>query len=171
MDKNCRVYIKKSILVLITIAVITGLLVTQIKHMRFSYSEANLLPTNHEVNLEYNKFLEIFGEEGNLIILGVKDSTIFTPQKFNNWNSLVKSFDSLPEIEFSVSIADVKQLKADRKTRKFIVEPLFKDLPKTNEEVLKIKEQLFEKLPFKTENLLYNDKGTLQTAIYLKKIL
>ncbi len=155
-------------LVLITIAVITGLLVTQIKYMRFSYTEANLLPANHEVNLEYNKFLEIFGEEGNLIILGVKDSTIFTSKKFNNWNSLVKSFDSLPEIGFSVSIADVKQLKADRKTRKFIVEPLFKDLPKTNEEVLKIKEQLFEKLPF-YENLLYNDKGTLQTAIYLNK--
>lgn len=155
-------------LVLITIAVITGLLVTQIKYMRFSYTEANLLPTNHEVNLEYNKFLEIFGEEGNLIILGVKDSTIFTPKKFNNWNSLVKSFDSLPEIDFSVSIADVKQLKADRKTRKFIVEPLFKDLPKTNKEVLKIKEQLFDKLPF-YENLLYNDKGTLQTAIYLNK--
>ena len=155
-------------LVLITIAVITGLLVTQIKYMRFSYTEANLLPTNHEVNIEYNKFLDIFGEEGNLIILGIKDSTIFTPQKFNNWNSLVKSFDSLPEIDFSVSIADVKQLKADRKTRKFIVEPLFKKLPKTNEEVLKIKEQLFEKLPF-YENLLYNDKGTLQTAIYLNK--
>ncbi len=155
-------------LVLITIAVITGLLVTQIKYMRFSYTEANLLPANHEVNIEYNKFLEIFGEEGNLIILGVKDTTIFTPQKFNNWNSLVKSFDSLPEIDFSVSIADVKQLKADRKTRKFIVEPLFKELPKTNEEVLKIKEQLFDKLPF-YENLLYNDKGTLQTAIYLNK--
>ena len=155
-------------LVLITIAVITGLLVTQIKYMRFSYTEANLLPTNHEVNVEYNKFLEIFGEEGNLIILGVKDSTIFTPQKFNNWNLLVKSFDSLPEIDFSVSIADVKQLKADRKTRKFILEPLFKNLPKTNEEVLKIKEQLFDKLPF-YENLLYNDKGTLQTAIYLNK--
>ncbi|MBA6157266.1 MMPL family transporter [Tenacibaculum sp. S7007] len=155
-------------LVLITIAVITGLLVTQIKYMRFSYTEANLLPANHEVNIEYNKFLEIFGEEGNLIILGVKDTTIFTPQKFNHWNSLVKSFDSLPEIDFSVSIADVKQLKADRKTRKFIVEPLFKELPKTNEEVLKIKEQLFDKLPF-YENLLYNDKGTLQTAIYLNK--
>ncbi|MGB1041970.1 MAG: efflux RND transporter permease subunit [Tenacibaculum sp.] len=155
-------------LVLIAIAVITGLLVTQIKYMRFSYTEANLLPNNHEVNLEYNKFLEIFGEEGNLIILGVKDESIFTPEKFNNWNSLVKSFDSLPEIDFSVSIADVKQLKADRKQRKFTVEPLFKELPKTNEEVLKIKEQLFDKLPF-YENLLYNDKGTLQTAIYLNK--
>ncbi|MHC9088689.1 efflux RND transporter permease subunit [Tenacibaculum sp. IMCC1] len=155
-------------LVLITIAIITGLLVTQMKHMRFSYTEANLLPTDHEVNIEYNKFLEIFGEEGNLIILGVKDSTIFTPQKFNAWNKLVKDLDSLTQVDFTVSIADVQQLKADRKQRKFVVEPLFEQAPSTDEEIKNIKKQLFEKLPF-YNNLLYNDKGTLQTAIYLNK--
>lgn len=155
-------------LVLITIAIITGLLVTQMKYMRFSYTEANLLPTDHEVNIEYNKFLEIFGEEGNLIILGVKDSTIFTPAKFNAWNKLVKDLDSLPQVDFTVSVADVQQLKADRKKRKFVVEPLFEKAPSTDEEIKNIKKQLFEKLPF-YNNLLYNDKGTLQTAIYLNK--
>ena len=155
-------------LVLAFIALITAALVSQIKYMRFSYTEANLLPTNHEANIQYNKFLEIFGEEGNLIILGVKDSTIFTPEKFNAWNKVVKDFDSLQEVDFTVSVSDVQQLKADRKKRKFVVEPLFKDLPSTKEEVEKIKEQLFEKLPF-YNNLLYNDDGTLQTAIYLNK--
>lgn len=155
-------------LVLITIAIITGLLVTQMKYMRFSYTEANLLPTDHEANIEYNHFLEIFGEEGNLVILGVKDSTIFTPSKFNAWNKLVKDLDSLAQVDFTVSVADVQQLKADRKQRKFVIEPLFDKAPTTNEEVTKIKEQLFEKLPF-YNNLLYNDKGVLQTAIYLNK--
>ena len=155
-------------LVLLTIALITGFLVTQTKHMRFSYTEANLLPTDHEANIEYNKFLEIFGEEGNLVILGVKDSTIFTPEKFNAWNKLVKDLDSLPQVDFTVSVADVQQLKADRKQRKFVIEPLFDKAPTTNEEVTEIKNQLFEKLPF-YNNLLYNDKGVLQTAIYLNK--
>ncbi|WP_299118360.1 efflux RND transporter permease subunit [uncultured Tenacibaculum sp.] len=155
-------------LVLITIAVITGLLVTQMKYMRFSYTEANLLPKDHEANIQYDKFLEIFGEEGNLVILGVKDSTIFTPKKFNAWNKLVKSLDSVKQVDFTVSIADVKQLKADRKKRKFVLEPLFDKVPSTDEEVNKIKKQLFEKLPF-YDNLLYNDQGTLQTAIYINK--
>ncbi len=155
-------------LVLITIAIITGFLVTQTKHMRFSYTEANLLPNDHEANIEYNKFLKIFGEEGNLVILGVKDTSIFTPAKFNAWNKLVKDLDSLSQVDFTVSIADVQQLKADRKQRKFVLEPLFDKAPTTNEEVDKIKEQLFEKLPF-YNNLLYNDKGVLQTAIYLNK--
>ena len=155
-------------LVLTLIAAITGLLITQTKYIRFSYTEANLLPTNHEINVQYDKFLEIFGEEGNLIILAVKDSTIFTPEKFEAWNLLTKSFNESSQVDFTVSISDVKKLKANRKKRKFQVEPLFNETPKTPEEISKIKKQLFEDLPF-YENLLYNDKGVLQTAIYLKK--
>lgn len=154
--------------VLIFIAIVTVFLVNQTSNIHFSHTEANLLPKDHKSNIEYDRFLEIFGEEGNLVILGVKDSTVFTPEKFNAWNTLVKSFDSLSEVEFTVSISDVKELKADRKQGKFIVEDLFKGKPTTKEEVLKIKKQLFENLPF-YENLLYNKAGTIQTAIYLKK--
>tara|TARA_R110002072_G_scaffold95197_23_gene209917 strand:- start:560 stop:2827 length:2268 start_codon:yes stop_codon:yes gene_type:complete len=137
--------------------------------MRFSYTEANLLPEDHEVNIQYNKFLEIFGEEGNLILLAIKDSTVFTPEKFNAWNSLAKSFDSLSEVEFTLSIADVKTLKADRKNRKFILEAIYEGELKTQNKVDAIKKELFEKLPF-YDNLLYNKKtGTIQTAIYIDK--
>ena len=94
--------------------------------------------------------------------------TGFTPAKFNAWNKLVKDLDSVKQVDFTVSIADVKQLKADRVKRKFILEPLFNKAPTTNEEVNKIKKQLFENLPF-YDNLLYNGQGTLQTAIYINK--
>ena len=167
--KVASIILRNRYLILITIAIITGLLATQMKYMQFSYTEANLLPENHEANLEYNKFLEIFGEEGNLVILGIKDATVFTPEKFNAWNNLVHEFEELDEIDFTLSIADVKKLKADRKKRKFVLEPLYEKDPTTKQEVLDIKEQLFEKLPF-YDNLLFNkETGTLQTAIYIKK--
>ncbi|WP_334055894.1 efflux RND transporter permease subunit [Polaribacter sp. P097] len=167
--KVAGIILRNRYLVLIGIAIITALLASQMKYMKFSYTEANLLPENHEANLEYNKFLEIFGEEGNLVILGIKDSTVFTPAKFNAWNSLVDQFNDLDEIDFTLSIADVQKLKADRKQRKFILEPLYDKEPSTKAEVETIKDQLFEKLPF-YDNLLFNkETGTLQTAIYIKR--
>jgi len=81
--KVAGIILRNRYLVLIIIAGITTFLASQMKYMKFSYTEANLLPENHIANLEYNTFLEIFGEEGNLVILGVKDPTIFTPKKFN----------------------------------------------------------------------------------------
>lgn len=137
--------------------------------MKFSYTEANLLPSTHEVNVEYDKFLELFGEEGNIIIIGVKDSTLFTPQKFNNWNALAKTIDSFPEIDYTVSIGDVQKLKRDDRNRKFILEPLFDSIPKTDEEVLKIKDELFKNIPF-YDNILYNSKtGSIVTLIHINK--
>ena len=163
-----RIILKNRYLILILIAIITTLLVFQMKNMRFSYTEANLLPENHEVNIQYNKFLEIFGEEGNLILLAVKNSSVFTTDKFNAWNSLAKSFDSLPEVEFTLSIADVKKLKKDTKNRKFVLS-IYEEKITSQEKVNSIKKELFEKLPF-YDNLLYNKKtGTIQTAIYIDK--
>lgn len=139
------------------------------QYMRFSYTEANLLPENHKINIEYNKFLELFGEEGNLIILAISDSTVFTPQKFNAWNNLSKKLDSLPEVDFTVAIGDIKKLKKNKEAEKFDVEPLYLKNPETVEDVLKIKTELFENLPF-FDNFLYNKKtGTIRTVVYLKK--
>ncbi|MGK0421881.1 MAG: putative RND superfamily exporter protein, partial [Polaribacter sp.] len=167
--KVAGIILRNRYFVLVSIALITAFLASQMKYMKFSYTEANLLPEDHIANLEYNKFLKIFGEEGNLVILGVKDSTVFTPKKFNAWNQLVAQFNERDEIDFTISIADVKKLKADRKKRKFVLEPLYDKDPTTKEEVNAIKKQLFEKLPF-YDNLLYNkETGTLQTAIYIKK--
>ena len=164
-----RIILKNRYLILILIAIVTTFLVFQMKNMRFSYTEANLLPENHEVNIQYNKFLEIFGEEGNLVLLAVKDSSVFTTDKFNAWNSLAKSFDSLPEVEFTLSIADVKKLKKDTKNRKFVLESIYEEKITSQEKVNSIKKELFEKLPF-YDNLLYNKKtGTIQTAIYIDK--
>ena len=167
--KVASLILRNRYLVLIFIGLITAFLATQMKYMKFSYTEANLLPENHEANIQYNKFLKIFGEEGNLVILGIKDSTIFTPEKFNAWNNLVNDFKNLDEIAFTLSISDVQELRKDTKNRKFILKPLYKESPKTKNEVLAIKKQLFENLPF-YENLLFNkETGTLQTAIYIKK--
>jgi hypothetical protein len=58
------------------------------KHTVF-FTEANLLD-NHIVNQEYNAFLDKFGEEGNLIVVGVKDDAFFTPKAFASWNKLMK---------------------------------------------------------------------------------
>ncbi|OGS70146.1 MAG: transporter [Flavobacteria bacterium RIFCSPLOWO2_12_FULL_35_11] len=164
-----RFILKRRYIILVVIAAITVFLASQMKYMRFSYTEANLLPQNHKVNVEYDKFLKLFGEEGNLIILAVEDSTLFTPKKFNDWNNLTKNLNNFPEVDFTVAIGDIKELKKNADEEKFDFIPLYKDIPQTQEEILKIKTELFENLPF-YDNILFNKKtGTIRSVIYLKK--
>ena len=164
-----RLILKNRYIIIILIAAATYFLSTQMQYMRFSYTEANLLPEDHEVNIQYQKFLDIFGEEGNMIILAVEDSTIFTPKKFNAWNGLAKKLDSLKEIEFTVSIGDLKKLVKNDSLQRFDSEPIYNEIPKTTDEVLAIKHELFENLPF-FDNFLFNKKtGTIRTVVYMDK--
>ncbi|MEX1383973.1 RND family transporter, partial [Lutibacter sp.] len=164
-----RLILKGRYFIILLIAACTYFLASQMQYMRFSYTEANLLPENHQINIDYNKFLELFGEEGNLIILATEDPSIFTPEKFNAWNSLSKKLDSFAEVDFTVAIGDIQKLTKNKTEQKFDLEPLYEKDPETTADVLKIKNELFENLPF-YDNFLYNKKSeTIRTIVYLKK--
>ena len=170
-DIVARLILRNKIGILLGIILITILFSTQWKYMRFTYTEANLLPDDHDVNIEYKNFLDVFGEEGNLIVLGVKDTTLFTVEKLNAWNVLSNSFRASNEIESVVSIKDLKKLVKNTKEQKFDLEPFIKDSVKTQAEIKILQEDLFNKYPF-YDNFLFNkETKTIRTAIYLKKEL
>lgn len=155
--------------ILVVIAVITVLLALQWKNMRFTYTEANLLPDDHPVNLEYDQFLSHFGEEGNLIVMGVKDSTIFTPEKFKAWNQLSKDIGKFNEVELTLSVGNLQKLEKKADTTGFELVPFIKDSVFTDANLAEYKDELFNKLPF-YDGLIYSpDKQSIRSAIYLKK--
>ena len=164
-----RFILTRRYFILIVLAFVTYLLSTQMQYMRFSYTEANLLPKDHEINLEYDKFLDLFGEEGNLIILATEDTTIFTPKKFKAWNDLSKKLATFAQIDFAASVGDIKKLVKNKETESFDLIPLFDSIPKTAEEILALKTELFDNLPF-YDNLLFSKKtGVLRTVVYMDK--
>lgn len=165
-----RLILRNKIAILITVVLYTVFFGMQWKHMRFTYTEANLLPDEHEVNLVYNDFLKIFGEEGNLIVLGVKDSTLFSVEKLNAWNQLSEDFKSYKnEVETVLSIKDLQKLVKNTKEEKFDLEPFIKDSITSITQVKKLQEELFNKYPF-YDNFLFNkNTKTVRSAIYLKK--
>jgi hypothetical protein len=165
-----RIVLKNRIVILGVIVLITIFLALQWKNIRFSFTEANLLPDSHIVNKEYNAFLDMFGEEGNLIVVGVKDDTFFTPKAFAAWDKLMKDIKSHKEVDLIVSISDLKKLQKNDSLQTFELVPLVDQSKTINQEYLtSIKKELFEKMPF-YEGLLFNKKnGTIRSAIYLDK--
>ena len=71
--------------------------------MRFTYTEANLLPRDHPENVQYDAFVETFGEEGNLIVIAVKDSNFFNPATFNKWIALNDKIEKLRPVGIYLS--------------------------------------------------------------------
>ncbi|TKD66594.1 RND family transporter [Flavobacterium sp. ASW18X] len=164
-----RLILRNRILILIAIVGTTIFLGTQWKNMRFSNTEASVLPDDHPETLQYNEFVSIFGQEDNAIVVAVQDSALFTPTFFNRWNKLSKQFQAIPEVSSVVSTQNLQELVKDTTTSQFTLKPLFKNPPKTQKEVDRIKTHLFEQMPF-YQNLLFNkETGTVRSVIYLDK--
>ena len=164
-----RLILRNKIAILIAIILATLFFSYQWKNMRFTYTEANLLPDDHDVNVTYNDFLEIFGEEGNLVVLGVKDSSLFTVEKLNAWNHLSESFKQFPEVETVISIKDLQKLVKNNSEEKFDLEPFIKDSITSLAQIDVLQKELFKQYPF-YDNFLFNkETKTIRTAIYLKK--
>jgi predicted RND superfamily exporter protein len=165
-----RVVLRNRILMLSIIVAITVLLAMQWKNIHFTQTEANMLPDDDIINIEYNAFLNKFGEEGNLVVIGVKDKTFFTPNAFKAWTKLMNSLKEDKAVDLVISINDLKKLQKNEALEKFEL-VAFVDQSKTTDKVYleKIKKELFNDLPF-YEGLLFNKKsGTIRSAIYLDK--
>jgi len=164
-----RLILRNKIFILIAVIIATVFFSMQWKHMRFTYTEANMLPDEHEVNITYNDFLKIFGEEGNLIVLGVKDSSLFSVKQLNAWNNLADSFKSYNEVETVLSIKDLQKLVKNTKKEQFDLEPFIKDSITSAKQIDKLQDELFNQYPFYDNFLFNSETKTIRTAIYLKK--
>ncbi|MFY8110935.1 MAG: efflux RND transporter permease subunit [Flavobacterium sp.] len=165
-----RIVLRNRILMLSIIAAITVFLALQWKNIHFTFTEANMLPDDNIANVEYNAFLDKFGEEGNLIIIGVKDSTFFTPKAYAAWSKLMNTIKKNQEVDLVVSLNDLKKLQKNEALEKFELVP-FVDESKTLDPkyMQTIKKELFNDLPF-YEGLLFNKRsGSVRSAIYMDK--
>ena len=101
-----RTILNNRILIISLLALVTYFFSTNWNNIRFTYTEANLLPDTHPENIKYKRFTEKFGEEGNLVVISVKDSSLFQLDKLNAWNSLSQSFKNYDEVLTVISFGD-----------------------------------------------------------------
>lgn len=146
----------------------TALLISQWKHIGFSYTEANLLPDKHPLNVQYQSFLEKFGNEGNIIVIATQDSSVFNADKFKKWASLSDTIRNYNEVKSVVDITDLQDLKKYTDPKRFEFKDILPAKDFTDKGLLDFKTFVFDSLPF-YDGLVYNaESNTIQTAIYLK---
>lgn len=166
---TARIILRTRFIILLILLGITIFLASQWKYIQFTNTEANLLPDHHPVNVEYNEFLDLFGEEGNLMVIAIKDSALFTPENFNKWNKLSKRIQAEPEVEMILSTDNLLTLNKNSEEQRFELSPLINDKLNSQQEVDSITDEIFHKLPF-YESLLFNkETRTLRSVIYMDK--
>jgi len=159
--------LKNRIIILLSILGLTFFWSNQWKNIQFTYTEAKLLPDDHPESLIYDDFKNKFGEEGNLIVIAVKDSLLFSQKNFKEWNKLSQKINEYPEVNFVLSFDNIKDLVKDNDKKRFVLKEIFGNNKFDAESIQNFKEKIFYDLPFYNKLLLGNENRTVRTIIYL----
>lgn len=107
---------------LISLAGVTGLMAYFASKVQLSYDFSRAIPVNNPKYIAYQEFKKQFGEDGNLLVIGIQTDQLFNEKLFNAYAALqqsirkVKGVDdviSVPSAVNLVKIPDTERLKAD----------------------------------------------------------
>ena len=154
--KVSRIILRNRILLLSVLAVITVFFAYQARKVEMSYEYASLLPKKDQAYKDYQKFVNVFGEEGNLIIIGIQDPDFFELSHFRRWQRLSASLSKIDGVENLLSVNKTYNLVKNTEEKKFEVTSIFPDTISSQKELDGYVAE-FKGLPF-YRNLVYNEE-------------
>ena len=164
-----RFILKHRTFLIVILSLLTVFMAYEGKNVKLSYENSSLLPEKDSTRIEYLKFKNLFGEDGNVIVIGTINPELFKLDQFNAWTELgdnIRKVDGVLEV---LNISRAINLVKNEETHQFSIVPVVTQKPTTQAEVDSLK-NMIHKLKF-YEGLLYNSKtnATLMTVTLDKK--
>lgn len=142
------------LLLLLILAGITSFMVYHARKVELSYNFLRAIPTDHPKYKAYQEFRKKFGEDGNLLVIGIQTDKLFRENIFNSYILLQRHLRDIPGVEDVISIPSAVELDKDSVTEKLKARPVFRDTILFQHEIDSSK-NIFLNLPF-YKTLLYN---------------
>ncbi len=160
-----RTILKNRIPILLILAVITVFMGFQSQRIEMSYQYAPLLPEDDPVFLENAYFTEVYGNEGEMVVIGVQDPHFFHIEHVDRWMQLKQDLAAIHGVSEVFSALDAYNLHRNADLRKFELQKIFHDA--SAQSSLDSMTLVFESLPI-YEGLLYNkDTKAYMMAVFL----
>ncbi len=122
-----RVILRNKIVLLSLLALITAFFAYHATKVEMSSEYASLFPKKDQAFKDYQEFVKIFGEEGNLIIIGIQDSNFFRFERFHKWRELCNELTEVDGVENLLSVTNACNLKKNTGLKQFAIEHVFPD--------------------------------------------
>ncbi len=133
---------------------LTGFMIYHASKVELSYEFSRAIPTDHPKFKAYQEFKKKFGEDGNLLVVGVQTDKLFNEKIFNNYISLQQGLKKITGIEDIFCVPSAVNLVRDSATEKLKAQTIFRDTGLSQAEIDSSKD-IFFSLPF-YRTLLYN---------------
>ena len=126
----------------------------QASKVKLSYEFSKAIPSDNVHYTDYLSFKEKFGDDGNLLVIGIQTDKLFELKNFSAYTTLMDSLKATKFVEDLLSIPGAIKLSRNEFEGKMEAQKIFPDSISTQEELDESKADFYN-LPF-YRNLLYN---------------
>jgi len=167
-ESIARLVLKYRLFWLIALLSVTGYMGWRASRVQLSYDFTKTIPTDNPKYRAYQEFRQRFGEDGNVLAIGVQTDKFFQLDVFNDYIALTDELRKVPGVDDVLGINSAINLVKDTVTQKPQVVQIFPAHPTTQAQIDSGKAVLLG-LPF-YRGLLYNaETGTWLTAVHVNK--
>ncbi|MCJ8292584.1 MAG: MMPL family transporter [Crocinitomicaceae bacterium] len=116
-----------------------------------------LLPETAQASIDYERFQDMFGEDGGVLVIGIQTDSLYTEDRFRKWKELGDSILTLDGVESVVSEANLFTIYNNREKGKFDAHRVFSDVTYKEKSIDSIQSEIRNNPMYK--DLLFNDKN------------
>lgn len=165
-----RFILQYRVILLVVLAAVTGFMAYHASHVQLSYDFSRAIPIDNPKYKEYQEFKKKFGEDGNLLVLGIKTDKLFDAGLFNDYARLQNDLKKQYGVEDVIGVPGSMNLVKDSVSEKLKADTIFPNRELTQEEINTGK-AVFLNLPF-YRYLLYNpDSSVWMMGVRIRKDL
>ena len=153
-QRLAKLVLKNRLALLLILFSLTGAMIFFAAKIKMSYDFSNAIPVDNPKYQDYLSFKKKFGDDGNVLVIGVKTNDFFKLKDFQSFVKLNNELKKVPYVENVLSAANSVDLLKDTAQQKLNAVPVFPKNPQSQSEIdssLKV----FYTLPF-YRSLLYN---------------
>ena len=146
--------LKYRFLLLALLLLITTFMAWHASKVKLSYEFSRAIPTDNPKYLAYQEFRKKFGEDGNLMVVGIQTNKIFDAAIFNDYRKLHRDIKGVKGVNDVISLSSSINLTKNYDTEKLQATPVFNEGVLLQQQIDSSKKVLLG-LPF-YNGLLYN---------------
>lgn len=139
---------------LLVLAALTGFMVWQASKVQLSYDFSRAIPINNPKYKAYQEFRKKFGEDGNLLVIGIQTDKLFQEKLFNSYATLQRNLKKVNGVDDIIGVPSAVNLVKIPETERLKADTIFAERNLTQAEI-DTAAATFLSLPF-YRNLLYN---------------
>jgi len=167
-ERTASFVLKNRLVLLLTLLAATCFMGWQASKVQLSYDFSRAVPTDNPKYVSYQNFRREFGEDGNLMAIGLQTEHLFTDTLFNDFRELNSKLRQVKGVEDVLSVTTALNLVKDSATERLQARPLFAPGP-LSQSAIDSGARIFHTLPF-YKGLLYNpDTHTYLSAVRINK--